>query len=71
MIVSNYCNNSPDCPLFIVDDDVWEGPETLRVELELDPNESLGAEISANGSSTVVVIDDSEDSKSARTHTQN
>ena len=33
------------------------------MELELDPNESLGAEMSANGSSTVVVIDDPEDSK--------
>ena len=35
----------------------------LKMELELDPNESLGAEMSANGSSTVVVIDDPEDSK--------
>ena len=49
--------------MLIKDDDEWEGPEILRVELELDPNESLGAEMSANGSSTVVVIDDSEDSK--------
>lgn len=42
---------------------MWEGPEILRVELELDPNESLGAKIAANASSTVVVIDDPEDSK--------
>ena len=46
---------------------MWEGPETLRVELSLgqdDPNESLGAEISVESSSTLVFIDDPEDSKS-------
>ena len=52
---------------------MWEGPETLRMELELglrgDPNESLGAEISPEGSSTVAVIDDSEDSKLIVAHT--
>lgn len=65
MTVNNYllCN-LPACYLFIIDDGVWEGPETLRVELELVPNESLGAELSVDASSTVVLIDDSEDSKS-------
>ena len=60
--------NFAACNLYVVDDNVWEGPETLRVELELglgeDPNESLGAEISVEKSSTIVVIDDVEDSES-------
>ena len=71
MIVNDYYNIFPACSLFVDDDHVWEGPETLRVELELDPNQSLGAEIPADGSSTVVVIDDSEDSKPAHAHTHN
>ena len=44
------------------DDDEWEGPETLTVELELDSN-SVGVEIPVETSHTQVIIDDPDDSE--------
>lgn len=49
----------------MADDSVWEGPESLTVELELS-RESLGAELVEEMSRAQVIIDDSEDSKQLR-----
>ena len=46
----------------MADDRVWEGPESLTVELELS-RDSLGAELVEEMSRAEVIIDDSEDSK--------
>ena len=47
----------------LYDDSVWEGPESLKVDLGIERGAagSLGVEISEEASSTQVIIDDPED----------
>ena len=51
----------------IADDSVWEGPESLKVELGIRKGApgTLGVEILEEASSAQVIIDDREDSESS------
>lgn len=54
--------NSAGCSLYVFNDIQWEGPESLTMELQLGSG-SFGVELPEETSSTIVIIDDPEDSE--------